>query len=210
MRKLGFKTAHDYFEGCLRWWSDVLTEALDSNALLKHVAERHEILDTSVLRLSALWEMLVHRDLLSCVNRDSSALAKTLGLRLPTHLSRDLCEGVLFGTRYLDFRSVRELQLFAKRHLTARCNIFAHIPRGATQEIDNFFVIRNLVSHYSSFGERSYVRMLKTDYGFERSWAPGEFLMARDSKPGHHRRIFRFLEAFTSASHSMRSAAEKL
>jgi hypothetical protein len=210
MRKLGFKTAHDYFEGSLRWWSTFLTEVLDSNTLVTHAAERHEILDTSVLRLSALWEMLVHRDLVSCVNRDSSALAKSLGLRLPKHLSRDLCEGVLFGTRYLDFRSVRELQQFAKRHLTTRANLFTHIPPGASQHIDSFFIIRNLVSHYSSFAERSYVRMLKTEYGFERSRAPGDFLMARENKPGRPRRIFRFIDAFRSASHSMRSAAEKL
>jgi hypothetical protein len=210
MKKLGFKTAHDYFEGTLRWWSDYLNEVLDSNTLVTHAAERHEILDTSVLRLSALWEMLVHRDLLSCVNRDSSALAKSLGLRLPKHLSRDLCEGVLFGTRYLDLRSVREVQLFAKRHLTARCNVFAHIPSGAAKQIDNFFVIRNLVSHYSSFAERSYLRMLKTEYGFERGRAPGDFLMARENRPRRQRRIFRFLDAFTSASHFMRSAAEKL
>jgi len=210
MRKLGFKTAHDYFEGTLRWWSDYLDEVLESDRLVTHTAERHEILDTSVLRLSALWEMLVHRDLLSCVNRDSSALSKSLGLRLPKHLSRDLCEGVLFGTRYLDFRSVRDLQLFAKRHLTARCNVFAHIPRGAVDQIDNFFVIRNLVSHYSSFAERSYDRMLKTEYGFERGRAPGDFLIARENKPGRPRRIFRFLDAFRSASQAMRSAAEKI
>ena len=80
----------------------------------------------------------------------------------------------------------------------------------AAQQIDDFFVIRNLVSHYSSFAERSYDRMLKTRYGFERSRAPGEFLIARDKNSGRQRRIFRFISGFRSASHSMRSLAEKL
>src|SRR2546428_536135 len=103
--------------------------------------------------------------------------------------------------------STSELMTFARRYLTAEYNVFAHIPATAATQIDHFFVIRNLVSHYSSFALRSYDRMLRTQYGHRRSHAPGEFLLARDRKPGHHRRIFRFMDAFKNASHRMRAAS---
>ncbi len=207
MRKISFKRAHDYFEGVLGWWRKLLTDVVGTTRIVS--GERHEFLDTSVLRISAMWEMLVQEDLVCCLNRDSSAYAKTVGLTLPKHLSRDMCEAVLFGSRYLDFRSTNDLRTFAKRHLTTKYNVFAHIPTAAAQQIDDFLVIRNLVSHYSSFAQRSYDRMLVARYDFKRGRAPAEFLIARDSKPGRERRVFRFLSAFESASKSMRNAAEK-
>ncbi len=134
MRKTGFKKHHEYFRGTLLWWSGFVFRVASTQDIVQHDGERHELVDTAVLRIGARWEDLIQTDLINCLNRDTSAYAAELGLSLRKHMTRDECQALLFGTGYLDFRSVRELKNFAKRHLASSFNIFSQIPRSTEWE----------------------------------------------------------------------------
>ena len=208
MRKSGFRVDHTYFRGSLLWWSDFVIRVATTNDVVQDDGERHELADTAVLRIGAKWEALVQADLINCLNRDTSKYAAELGLRLRKHMTRDECQALLFGTGYLDFRSVRELRAFAKRYLLNSFDIFARIPRDCEKPIDRFFIIRNLVAHYSPYAERAYYRLLRTQYNFHRMRAPGEFLLAVDGRSGNMR-IIDFINAFLKAERAMFKAASK-
>ena len=134
----------------------------------------------SPVRIGARWEDLVQTDLINCLNRDTSAYAAELGLSLRKHMTRDECQALLFGTGYLDFRSVRELKNFAKRHL----------------------------AHYSPYAERTYYRLLRRQYHFRRMRAPAEFLLATDYRTGNMR-IIDFIKAFLRAEEAMWKAVSR-
>jgi hypothetical protein len=73
------------------------------------------LIEVSVHRVCARWDNLVQLDIITSLNRDSTRYAKELDLRLRKHLTRDECEAVLFGHRYLDFRSVGDIKTFGKK-----------------------------------------------------------------------------------------------
>ena len=89
------------------------------------------------------------------INRDSSALSKTLGLNLPKHLTLPTCEA-LFTTRgFLDFRNVGDLKGAAKKFLGAD-HLFADIPNATGQMIDRLMAIRNFIVHRSRVARTAY------------------------------------------------------
>jgi len=142
---------------------------------------------------------------MASLNRDCSRYAETLGLRLRQHLSRDECEAILLGHRYLDFRSVGDIKRFGKRYLVPRWNPFGAITGQQARTIDDFFLIRNYVAHYSSYARRAYRAMLERRHHFRRIPEPGPYLMATDRKTGQYR-WGTYLVVFLQCSQNMLDA----
>jgi hypothetical protein len=182
------------------WYIDFLARTLEAQRVIRTKVDKTEILESSIIRICALWEAFVEDELIDCLNLDSSKFSEYLKLDLPKHLSRSLCEAILIGSRYLDFKSVGDIKGFANKVLPDDVNPFRLIKTNPTaKRIDEVYVMRNYLSHYSSKAKRALRQMYKKSYNLERFREPGDFLL---SYAGN--RLVPYIEAFLDASKQMR------
>jgi hypothetical protein len=201
MRKCDFWVNHRSFDEWIVWYGDMIKRILQARRVIRTSFEKRELIEAIVLRCCARWELLVTRDIITSLNRDCSFLAGALGLKLRRHLSRDECEAIVSGTRYLDFRSVAEVQAFGKRYLNPHLDPFAAVTRSGARRLDEFFLFRNLLAHYSSAGWRSYRKLMKDRFTRVKVVEPGTFLS--EITPEGHYRWADYLLSFLKTSGAM-------
>jgi len=123
---------------------------------------------------------LVEDLMIDCLNKDTSGYAKYTGFKIDKHISRDTCKAIVIGTTFLDFKSVGHLKQMSKQILVQECNPFTKITTSYGKKIDEFFIIRNYLAHYSDAARRSLLSVYKDGYGMKRFVEPGVFLLAKD------------------------------
>jgi len=198
MRKADLAKNHDDFEDNMGWYIEFLERMLDQ---VKEEDDFVVILESLVIRLCAIWEAFVDDEMIACLNIDSSKCKEELQLRLPKHLSKDLCEAILVGHGYMDFKSVGDIRNFAGRVLPDDVNPFKKIRTNPTaKRIDELYVMRNYLSHYSSKSRRTLHKMYQTAWHLKKFREPGNFLLAYYGK-----RLFQYIDAFLDASKQMRA-----
>ena len=82
MRKIDFKIQHDEFEDWLVWYGDFIKKLIEARNVVKTKFEKLEILEALVSRCAVRWEVLIEEDIITSLNRDSSAYAKAVALAL--------------------------------------------------------------------------------------------------------------------------------
>ena len=205
MRKANFETNHTEFETWIMWYGDFLKRIIKARRIVKTKVEKLELVEALVLRCAVRWEVLVQEDIITSLNRDSSAYASALELRLRKHLSRDECKAMLIGHRYLDFRSIADIKKFGKNYLSSAHNPFQAISSQCEEKINEFMTMRNVLAHYSDFAWRSYHRFIQSKYNYMRVPEPGEFLIRLNMR-SHEYRWSEYLRAFLQCSDDMKAA----
>lgn len=162
------------------------------------------MIEALVLRCAVRWERLVESDILASINRDSSGYSKKLGLSLRKHLTRDECEAIIIGHRYLDFKSVNDVKNFANKFLVKKYNPFVAITKDIEDKIDEFMLMRNLLTHYSSYTWRSYKQMMTKKYFYKKIPEPGAFLIKINRKNKNVYRWGEHIINFIDCSERMR------
>lgn len=173
-----------------------------SKQVVRYKYEKIELIEAAVHRVCMRCDVLIEEDIITSLNRDSSVYANELGLKLRKHMVRDECEAVLLGHRYLDFRSVGDVKAFGRRYLRAKYNPFEAIIPTLADTIGDFFIIRNVLAHYSGYTRRSYTRMMKRKHQFKRLPRPGDYLVAVNSRTKTIRWT-EYLEVFLQTSDFM-------
>jgi len=196
MRKADLRKNHHEFDGILGWYAEFLTRVLRAKRVVR-AQDKREIAESVLLRLCAYWESFVEKELVDCANIDCAQLAKYTGVQLPKHLSIAMCEAILMGGRYLNWRSVGELKSLARKVLPDHVDPFAKITAATERKIDEVYVIRNYLSHHSKASRRALMQMY-TKYGLKRFKEPGAFLLAKSN-----RRLVEYGTAFENASAEM-------
>jgi len=197
MRKADLRKNHKWFEAVIRRYEDSMNRLLSAKRVVRQ-QDKKDIAEATLLKLCAYWESFVDHELLDCVNIDSSKLRDHLDARLPRNLNRELCRAILFGDGYLDFKSVGALKGYAKKILPKKTNPFRLIDDPSSRKIDEFFIIRNYLSHYSFAAKRSLTRMYRKNYKMRYFREPGTFLFARNGK-----RLVTYIESLKKASRQM-------
>jgi hypothetical protein len=200
VRKADLLENHDEFEGALKSYRAFLLRIVDAQRVVSSVNEKRDVAESVLLRVCAYWEYFVDRQLIACVNRDPSLLPEYLGASLPSHPSVDLCEALLIGDRYLDFRSIGALKGYSKKVIPQPSNPFLKISTATANKIDEVYKLRNYLSHFSSKARRSLFAVYKSQYGMSRFYEPGQFLLARNGE-----RLWAYFDAFAMASTSVRA-----
>ncbi len=203
MRKADFERNHLEFEYWIGWYGDFLLKLIETKHVVKTKTEKLELVEALVLRCATRWEVLVSADLVAGLNRDPSAYADSVGLRLRKHLSYDESEAIIIGHRYLDFKSVGDSKRFAKKYLVSQYNPFQAITSKMEKRIDEFMTMRNLLAHYSHYAWRSYRKMMTREYSYERVREPGAFLITVNRRTDYYR-WSEYLDNFLHCSEKMR------
>jgi len=199
MRKADLAKNHDEFENDMHWYIDFLGRMLLAQRVVKY-DDKIEILESLVIRICAIWEAFIEGEMIDCLNIDCSKCREELQLRLPPHMTRDLCEAVLVGQGYLNLRSVDDIKGLAKRILPDDVNPFRLIRANPTaRRINEFYTMRNYLSHYSGKSKRQLQKMCEDYWDLKKFRQPGDFLIAYSGK-----RLIQYIEAFLDASEQMR------
>jgi hypothetical protein len=203
MKKCDFTINHKEFDSWILWYGDFIKKIIEAERVIRRRNEKKELIEAIVLRAASRWEVLIEQDIVTSINHNPSAYARALNLKLRKHLTKDECKAMVFGHRFLDFKSVGDVKSFGKRYLVQADNPFAAIPGAVCNLIDEFMTMRNLLAHYSDYGWRSYYGFMKKKYRYVRVPEPGEFLITAD-RNGH--RWVRYLKNFLEASEKMLKA----
>ena len=208
MKKSDFNISHIEFLNWITWYGDFLQRLIESKLVVRTKFEKLELLEAFVLRTTVRWEVLVTDDIITSLNRDLSEYAKALNLKLRKYLSRDECKAILYGYRYLDFKSIDDLKSFGRKYLVQKLNPFEAIKKTDAQKINEFLTMRNLLAHYCDLAWRSYKTFMKNRYRYTRIPEPREFSIALN-RSGEYR-WSEYFRAFGKPSDDMMEKVKKV
>lgn len=120
--------------------------------------QEHEswLYDYAVIRLYKALEDLMLDVLVGAVNNDTSTLASTTDVKFPKHLTDEVCEFLITGTGYFDFKGrsglIRTLKSFVPENhylvTTVKKNIYA-------EALNQLTALRNFSAHGSQTAKRA-------------------------------------------------------
>lgn len=208
-RSTQLRTARASFRAFGNWMdADIgfINKVLSAKRVVATKAEKEDMLEAFVLRVASSWEVFVQNLLTDCLHRDTSAYAKHMGMTVRRRLSWGVCEAMITGLDYFDYKSVAQVRGIGRKILVPPCNPFDAIPKAAARRIDEFFTIRNYLSHYSDRARRALMASYRRNHGLVRFREPGSFLYA-DNRITRQIRLNDYIGAFRDAAIAM---ADKL
>jgi hypothetical protein len=213
MPKSSLKSEFDDFFIRINEYTDLLFKIFEAKEVIIPPEKKREILveillsekkhihEAFVLKIYVAWEVLVENLLVECLSRDPSKYAEHKTIKLPKRLTKDVCRGLISGLGYFDFKDTGDLKGKAKKVLVTKYDPFAKIPADAAKKIDEFYVIRNYLAHYSASSKQSLIRMYKNKYNLP-FHEPGDFFFESDKHNGQIR-FANYTNAFIKATDEM-------
>jgi hypothetical protein len=200
MRKADLRKNHRSFDEAITRYRTFLLKILRAQRVVSTAAEKRDLAESTLLRICAHWERFVDEHLVDCVNVDHSGLNDYFELRIPPNPSRDLCQALVIGIGYTDFRSYGDLKGFTKRLLPQASNPFLAVTKAHADKLDEAYAIRNYLSHYSAKSAKTLMRVYASAYNMANFLEPGYFLLGYTA-----RRLWAYLDAFQGASDDMKA-----
>ena len=193
MRKPSIQQNFNSFYEWMNYYEDFLQTILDTETLtIKSKTDRWneklgnnekiEIFEAFIFKIDATWQSFVRSLFVDCLNKDLTKYSNSTFSDLPKHLPWQVCRAMVNGLNYFDFRTIEELKKIGKKYLVDKYNPFKEIPNDIGRQIDDFFTIRNFVTHQSHFSLNKLRLMYKNKYNLKRYKKPGIFLMTFNKK----------------------------
>lgn len=147
MRKQSIiKSAHDFSAEA----DEVLVFAQNCEDALseKEVSWAYE---GAIIRLYRAFENLMLDAIVGAINNDSATLSSTTGVTFPKHLNRDVCEYIVIGSGYFDFKGRDGLIKALKQFVPANRYILDTVKKPTYQDsLEKLSALRNYAAHGSS------------------------------------------------------------
>lgn len=116
----------------------------------------------AVIRLYREFEGLMLSALVGAINNDTSTLEKTTGVSFPQHLTDEVCEFLITGTGYFDFKGRSGLIKTLKRLVPDDHYLVTTVKKAAyTSALDQLSALRNFAAHESYPSKRAVLDALK-------------------------------------------------
>ncbi len=208
MKKISVIKECDDFFNYLQWHANLTNKILENKSSIFHIAEQREIIEGLVFQIDAMWTIFTKRTMYYCLSFDTSRYSQFHDVKLKKQISFDLARVLLNGSNYLDFRSVDDIKTSSKKILTDKCNPFILISGPNRTIIDEFYTIRNFITHRSSFQHRKLFHVYKK-HKLTKFVQPGSFLLALKPKSTQPRLGF-YINAFNDAASEMHTLLSKV
>jgi len=127
MRKADLEVNHRELDAAIGRYRGFMEKAISAQRVIRTRQEKCDLAESVLLRLLANWERFIDEQLVDCVNIDHSQLSEYLGVSIPAHPSKNICEAILFGGGYRDFPSYGALKGFSKKILPEASNPFLNV-----------------------------------------------------------------------------------
>lgn len=165
--------------------------------------DKYLLIEGTFLYLVASWDLLVEEDMIVLFSADTRRLCQTLDYDLPKTISKGEAEAILLSLRgYMDFRSVSDILDIARKCLVEPLRLFKFIPQHARNMIDQIYIIRNHIAHFSLRSRVAYERAVLQAHNLSRYRSPGRFLLAVP-KGKRKPRLLEYIQSLDDASESI-------
>jgi len=159
--------------------TDFCNQADDINAFLVTVAVGQSdghvswLYGYAIIKLYKAFEGLILDALVGAVNNDTSTIAATTDVQFPKHLTDEVCEFLITGTGYFDFKGRSGLIRTLKSFVPDTHYLVAIVRKSAYKDaLDRLVALRNFAAHESSSSKRAALEAI----GQERISTSGSWL----------------------------------
>lgn len=127
--------------------------------------------EAALIKLSAHFEHLVLHALVGAINNDTSLLTATTGVVFPRHLTDDVCEFLIVGRGYFDFKGRDGLIKTLKDYLPGRHYLVVAIAKTVyKQQLEQLFALRNFAAHESTKSKKAARNAVNTNMSAAGAW----------------------------------------
>jgi hypothetical protein len=131
--------------------------------------------EAAVIKLHVYFEHMMLHALVAAINNDTSTVEATTGVRLPRHLTDEVCEYFVTGGKYFDFRGRSGLIDLLKRFVPPDHFVVETIKRPKyRQALDRLTTLRNFAAHESTIGKKAMKRAVDPSLGSAGVWLKRE------------------------------------
>ena len=145
-RKKSIKGSADWFKAC----ADEIEDFLDTVTLGQtdeHVSWLHNY---AVIKLYRTFESFMLDCLIGAINNDTAALSSKSGIAFPKHLTDEVCEFIITGQGYFDFKGRDGLIGIVKRYVPDTHYILTVVKHARYKEaLEHLCALRNFAAHES-------------------------------------------------------------
>ncbi|NJD87052.1 MAG: hypothetical protein FIB05_03415 [Betaproteobacteria bacterium] len=118
----------------------------------------------AVIRLYRDFEALVLDALVGAVNNDTTTIAATTGIDFPAHLTDEVCEFLITGTGYFDFKGRSGLIKTIKAFVPEGHYLLTAVKQDKYREaLDALCALRNFAAHESDKSKRAVLDALQIE-----------------------------------------------
>jgi hypothetical protein len=142
-------------------------------------ADRSWMHDYAIIRLYREFESLILDALVGAINNDTTTISGTSGVKFPKHLTDEVCEYLVTGGGYFDFKGRDGLVKTLKRFVPSTHYLVLAVKKDAYKDaLEQLCALRNYAAHDSETSKRT----ARTTTGQERLGSAGSWLKTMGSK----------------------------
>ena len=109
----------------------------------------------AILRLFREFERLMLNAIVGAINNDTATLAKRTGIRFPKHLTDEVCEFLIIGKGYFDFKGRDGLIKIMKDFVPDDHYLVTALKKNEYEpSLTQLFALRNYAAHDSAVAKR--------------------------------------------------------
>ncbi len=170
MRKKSAKKSAEFFVSRVEEIEQFLEPNNLSGLSDKHITWAHEY---AVIKLYREFEDMILNCLVAAINNDTQELSNKTGVEFPSHLSDEVCEFIVVGDGYFDFRGRDGLIKTLKKFIPDDHYLVTIIKKpGYKDSLERLSALRNFAAHDSRPSKK---RALKA-VGLQRMHSTGTWL----------------------------------
>lgn len=147
MRKKSARKAAIAFKSDL---SDIERFVVDAENMGFPVRHLIRVYDQTIIDIYKAFEALVLECLVAAINNDTRHLSATTGVAFPKHLTDEVCEYIVVGDGYFDFRG-REGLIKTLRRFLPNTHYLVSVVKGSAykEALEHLIALRNNAAHGS-------------------------------------------------------------
>jgi hypothetical protein len=137
----------------------VYTNAIDASSLSDQ--GKTWAYEAALIKLAVAFEHLMLAVLTAAINNDTEQMSKTLSVDFPKHLTDDVCEYILTGGRYFDFKGRDGLLSTIGGFVGKNHYLYVSVKKqGYKAPLEQLFSLRNFAAHESAASKKAVLKAL--------------------------------------------------
>jgi hypothetical protein len=146
------------------YYSEVLASGLSAQAVTWGC-------EAAIVKLSVRLEHLMLHALVGAINNDTSTLAGSTGIPFPKHLTDEVCEFIVTGGRYFDFRGRDGLIKLLHNFVPEDHYLLKTVKKPKYRvPLERLFALRNFAAHESRQGKVIAAEAVSENIGAAGAW----------------------------------------
>jgi hypothetical protein len=161
------------------WFSGEVDEIVEYLAAIEDLTDEqiNWCYDYAVIRLYRAFENLMLSCLICSMNNDTEQVSSVTGIPFPKHLTDEVCEYIIVGEGYFDFRGRDGLIKTVKRYVPDDHYLLKAIKEAKYRDaLEQLSALRNFAAHESQPSKKAALKAI----GKERMSSAGSWLKRQD------------------------------